>query len=300
VNSGVFEIGNRVPNSEPMSRPGMFGTLYLIAIANGLTGDIADTIRAEGLQAALGATFGVSIVTLAATAAGAHLMARSRPVPFRRVDGIAAATVALLLLMPHPAGSWLAATALALFALGRDRDCPYNVAAASVFLAIATGEFWSRIAVQTFAAPLLAWDAALVAGVLDVFTTRAVERVGNLIVAGDMSLAILAGCSSVINVTYGLLVWIGVARMLRPEWQRKDLLTAFVVAVTVVAANVLRMTIMAWSAEAYDWMHGAAGADLFNLGLLLFAATVALLSTRPTTALVARECLRPHGLEPHR
>lgn len=280
-----------------VSRPELFAGLYLLAALNGFADDIAALVRHDGLWAAVQGSFGLSIIALAALWLGLRLSLQAPAVAPRRGDWMMAAAVVPLLLVPHRLGGWTAMTALALYDLGRTRHSPFAVAAASLFLALAACEFWASALVQIFAGHLLAWDAALAAGILSLLGGQATAS-GNLILTGDhRTLVILVGCASLPNMAYGLLCWVVVARALCPVWRWLDLLAGLAVAAVAVAANGIRLALMGLSAESYDRVHGTLGANAYTLGLLAITMAIALLATRPALA-VAHGRPAARGREP--
>lgn len=211
-----------------------------------------------------------------------------------RIDYVAAAVFALLILVPPLAMSWpaeagravtwAAVAGLAVYEMGRNRRCPTALAAASVFILLAASVIWGRVVAQVFAGGmLLSWDAWLATGLLDLLTGGDVQRSANIIIMDHGSLIVSASCSSLRNVLYGLLCWLTVARALRPEWQRGDVLAAVIVSATVVAANTLRISLVGLNEESYERFHGMLGENAFNLGLLLFTAAVAISTSRRAT-----------------
>jgi hypothetical protein len=266
------------PSAHTIARSEIFAALYLLGIVN-----------AEA-PLLFGAIFGkepwhaqisrLNIVVLAAVAVGLYLLRQSPGAAMKRGDWFVTAVAASLLLVPRHAATWLAVTGLALYALGRDRPSPTAVASASVFLAIAASNFWGPVLVQVFGSTLLALDAGLAAVLLDVIGHGVAERSGNVIVTSDqMTLVVLGGCSSVLNVLYGFLCWTAIARAIRPAWRPADLLILLAVGALVITANTLRLALMGLSADSYEWVHGPVGSNVFNVGLLFLIAAIALHST---------------------
>jgi hypothetical protein len=264
------------PAAVGISHPELFSMLYLLGIVNALAPAVFPALRSDDPFQALAAV--LDIVTLAAVAAGIHLLWQMPATAVRRTDWAVAATIVPLLLVPHRAGSWLAVTGLALYTIWRDRRSIPAVASGSIFLALAASNFWGQILVQAFSSTLLALDAALTAAMLEVLGSGEVERVGNLIISGQMTILVLVGCASLPLLLHGLLLWIVIARLLRPEWRLVDLFALLAVGGVVLMANTLRLALMGLSAHSYQWVHGPAGTNAFNIGLLLVIAAIALCS----------------------
>lgn len=264
-----------------LSRPVLLGLFYAIGLVNALAPDV---IVAWGQKSALGtalsATFNISMVMLVACGVGLRCVMAVLPRPVDRLDVLAFAVFAGLVLVPHRAASWVAISGLALFELARDRRCAVSVSAASMFLAIAIAGFWARVVVQAFAPVLLAADAWMVATLLPLLGAEPITRVGNVIEVGDqMSLVVILGCDSLTNVSYALLWWLAVVRVLTPAWKRSDLAFAAAVVAGVVLINSLRVAGMGLSPEAYQWIHNGRGTHVYNVGLLVGVALAAVGAT---------------------
>ena len=282
---------------EAITRSELFSTLYLLGILNTLVALIFPAIHSEHVWQAL--AHGVNIVVVSATAVGVYLLRQSTGAAMTRWDWIVAIVVVFLLLVPHHAASWVAVSGLALYAMVRDRRSATAVASASVFLAIAASSFWGPVLVQAFGSTLLALDAALAVAWLDAFGHGAVERVGNVIVASDQTrLVVLGGCASLPNLLYGLLCWTAITRLMRPTWHPDDVLALLAVAGLVLAANTLRLALVALSADTYEWVHSPVGDNIFNVSLLLFIAVIALHSTAPAASSLCRQRGASSGGEP--
>lgn len=289
--TGFAHAGSNTPRSKGSAGPieanawraSGVAALYSIAVLNGFAADIVEAIRAQPFWAALMSTFGISVVSVAAVACGIMLVLRSAGRAASRGDVVIALLVAALLLVPHRAGSWAALTVLALFEITRSRATDGDRIAAAIFLALAASEFWARIALQSLGNVMLSWDAALVAGLLSHFVTGEIVRSGNLIELPDgTSLALIVGCDSLTNIAYGILCWLVIAKGMRPHWISFDVFAIVAVAVGVVSLNTVRVALMAGDPQSYELVHGAVGADAFNLILLALSGAIALWTVRNT------------------
>jgi hypothetical protein len=291
----AYGSGRSAP--EAITRSELFAALYLLGILNGLVTVIFSAIHSEDVWRALAQ--GINVVIVSATAVGVCLLRQSTGAAMTRCDWIAATVVALFLLVPHHAVSWLAVTGLALYAMGRDRRSTTAVASASVFLAIAASSFWGPVLVQALGPTLLALDAALAVALLNVLGYGDVERIGNVIVTPDQTtLVVMSGCSFLPNLLYGFLCWTAIARVMRPAWRPDDLLALLGVAGLVVTANTLRLALMGLSADSYAWVHGQVGGNVFGVGLLFLIAAIALYSTTPAASSPCRRGRASRSDEP--
>lgn len=283
------EAGNCISAVRTVSEAGSLsgtaiGAFYLIVVLNGFAPDIINSVRSQTFWSALYSTFGLSVVSVGAVACGLMLARRAPPRKIGAGDLVVAGLVSLLVLLPPRATSWAAVTLLAIYELVRSRSGPSERSAAAVFLALATSEFWVPVVLQASANLWLAWDAVLVAMLLRLVGAEEVVQVGNLVsVADGNAIAIIAGCASLPNVAYALLCWLVVAKGFHPAWRGTDTIAAAVLVCSVVALNAGRMALMTLDAEDYALIHGALGADVFNLLLLAVSGLVAWGTVRNTS-----------------
>jgi len=283
---GAGDAGRSILDA--ISRSELFAALYLLGILNALAALLIPLVQGDNPAQALLDLSNFNVVTIAATAVGIHLLLRSSDAPVGRSDVFAASFVTLLLLVPHRAASWLAVTGLALFILVRERRSATGVGAASMFLALAASSFWGPVLIQMFASPLLAWDAALAAVLLEAMGHVSVERTGNIIVTSGQTLAVMVWCSFLPNLLYGFLCWTVIARAVRPAWQARDVLALFAVGSLILTTNTLRLALMGLGEDTYQLVHGWVGANVFNVGLLVAIAAIALRPSRPAASHLVR------------
>lgn len=274
-------IASRIVSTAGSSPGTAIGALYLIAVLNGFAPEIVNSVRSQTLWSALNSTFGLSVVSVGAVACGLMLARRSPPRQIGTGDMAVAGLVSLLVLLPPRATSWAAVTLLAVYQLVHARSGPSGRSAAAIFLALAASEFWVPVVLRASATLWLAWDAALVATLLRIVGAEEVVQAGNLVsVADGNAIAIIAGCASLPNAAFALLCWLVVAKGFHPAWHGSDIVAVAILGCSVVALNVGRMALMTLDAEDYALIHGALGADVFNLLLLAVSALVALGTVR--------------------
>jgi hypothetical protein len=242
-----------------------------LGVANGILMGVLQSVATKGMWGALAAGFDVSIVVIAATIVGISLSGR---VPGGRVtalDWLVGGVYVALISVPWGGASWTALTLLAFYEAVRKPRSTEAIAAACLFVGIAVTQLWGHVILNLFAAPLLEIDTSLVAHLLG-FIDGGVEHFSNVIENSEgQSLVIMTPCSSLSQISYGLLCWMTVVRAVRAEWRWADVPMALVVVTSVVALNVLRMTLMGLSAEWYALAHGPIGAQFHNAFVLLVA-----------------------------
>jgi hypothetical protein len=251
--------------------------LYALGVVNALVGDMAVQIELNSWVNALG---GLNMVVLLACGVGLHLSARRSPVPAGRIDALAGLLFGAIVMVPHGRVTWIGIGLLAAYDLARNRRDPVAVAAGLVFVMVALQRTLVPLTVNLFAQPLTALDAMLVEGVLRI-TTGATARTANLVSGGDgYTLVVMIGCSSVHNVSIGLLCWLSLTRAIRSAWCAADWSAGAAVVLAIVTLNVLRMTAMASSPGLYAALHADSGAYVFDLVLLAAALAITLLGLR--------------------
>ena len=250
--------------------------LYFLGVANGLTDRVVNSIATEGILTALINTFDVSVVVIIAAITGLKLATRTPDQAINRLDWLVVAVYLLGLCLPRSFASMAALTFFAIWEGIRSRHSAAATAAASLFVGISVCLLWGKVALQLFALPILGADAALVANLLSVLQGDVVEYTYNVVnTARGQSLIILPPCSSLSNISYGLLCWMTVIRASRPSWQTADLAMVPVIVVGIILLNVLRMTLMGFSREFYLFIHGSAGTNVTNCLILILAITAA-------------------------
>jgi hypothetical protein len=277
----------------------LISSLYLVTVANGLVAPVVSAVQNDGFWIAAFRTFDISLIVVAAAAVGFRLASRGPPQPVDALDHLATVILSIGLLVPLGSAPWFSLTLLAAYDGLRGRHSADRVAAAALFIGIAASQFWGRLIVETFSAPLLTADATLVTNLLYLAPLGKVERLGNIIaIEKGQPLAIMIGCSSLSNASYGLLCWMTLVRACRPAWQWTDAAPAVAVVLGIVALNVLRIALMGFSFESYLFFHGPVGAELFNAFVLLGAAAAAWRAVErgvPSSRLPAVPCAARSG-----
>jgi hypothetical protein len=255
-----------------MPRPTIVQALYCFGIVNGLAGYAVRSILDDGMIGALGETFNISMILVAAVVVALRL---ARHGPERAIDAIDVAVWAVYVvavMVPHSGVSWIAVTALAGYEGLRGRHSVETVAAASLILAAATSQLWGMVILHLFAPYLLAIDAKMAATVLGLLKGGDVVNIGNLVEPRDgQSLILIAGCSSFYGLSYAFLCWLTVVRAIRPQWQPFDLTWAATACACIIAVNVFRIALMGLNTTSYFILHGALGSHAFNVLVLLLA-----------------------------
>lgn len=100
--------------------------------------------------------------------------------------------------------------------------------------------------------------------------------------ADGFGIVVYDPCSSFHNVSLAVLCWITVSRWRHQNQWRQNLIMLGVVAATMILFNLIRLSMMAWDRDLYDYLHVGAGANIFAVAASLTVLLIALYGSRPT------------------
>jgi hypothetical protein len=171
---------------------------------------------------------------------------------------------ALVPFVPAFSPLWLSITATAFYLWVTARGEAKLRAAGVVLLALAFNGFWGPKLFEALAFPLLAADTALVGGLLSLLHSGYSWH-GTVIETEGHGIAMFGPCSSFHNISLGLLCWVAITKLRRPDWAPGDAWVAGLVVVAVVLLNTGRVYLMALNADMYAYWHTGSGAHIFAL-----------------------------------
>lgn len=252
--------GLALARSRDLSRPLLFGGLVAIGLANGMSENISAALDEGGIFSAVLNTFDISVFVWLAMSAGLLLVAHSPSTRPDRADWALVAATGVAILVPVPALSWLAVTALALILLARSAPGSTLWRGASILLAVTIPMFWARIVMSLFNDAILTADATL--------TALAVgsQRVGNMVPFADGSGAmwIAPGCSSFTNLSLAILAFVTLVNVTSGKWSPATLGLGVLTCVLVVIVNVTRISLIGYYPDQFNLIHGPVGASIAN------------------------------------
>jgi hypothetical protein len=240
---------------------------------NGYAAQVHAAVLERGAAAAFG-LFGISPFELLAIAIAAALTVRAwRTEPGREI-GLAGWSLALLTLVPSSTVSWLALVVCVLgLAKGAMRP------AAFLIIGVALTALWSSTGLRWLVPLLASLDAALVQLLLSPFVDGLVRHGNVLGHPGGHTIVIIASCATLWMLPKVLLGWAALVLLDgSPTWRWWAARGTLVVAV-VVACNLVRLALMAWSADLHANVHGDIGANLYDALLVMSAFLLARRST---------------------
>jgi hypothetical protein len=178
-------------------------------------------------------------------------------------DLAAAFAICAVNFLPGRLGPGLAVTILALYFLVASAD-PKLRAAGGVLFGLSLNAAWGPRLIEMFSYYVVRIDAALVGSALTM-TWPDVSWKENIVgIQGGHSIIIYHSCSSLHNVSLGLLCWVSIKNLVRTDWRRSDVWVGLLVCTSVVALNVGRLYLAALSAENYAYWHGGTGEEIYN------------------------------------
>jgi exosortase/archaeosortase family protein len=266
--SGVVGVLRRA-----MPREEFFAGLYILGLINGLGGQIIQSINVEGWSAS--AFERISVIEFLACFAGVALLLRDRKEAVRTLDLAFAAIFLLFVILPVGVLSWVGVTGLSLYIL-LTQPGPSVRRGAIILLAVTVPMLWSRLLFQFFADIILGIDATLVASVLGT------DRVGNVVRFFDSSgyMVVQPGCSSLANMSLAFLCWVTVTQWVNHRWSPTDIIWCLLTCVSVIAVNVIRISLMGLSQGHYQTLHTEFGYTIGNFFLLALTVGFCVLGAR--------------------
>jgi len=131
---------------------------------------------------------------------------------------------------------------------------------AKILIAITIPMLWSRLLFRLFSEFILQIDASLVGRMLRTATTGNVVRFAD----GSGDLVILPACSSLAGVSLVVLCWVTFSQSVQHRWSVKDAACCVLASASVIAVNVVRVSIMGLSEAHYQTLHSAWGNFVTN------------------------------------
>jgi len=260
----------------PLTRNELYAGVYVLGCVNGLAEKAIQSVHRQGWANAIIGTFDVSVIELVACFVGISLVLSDKPGRINLTDLIVAIVLIAMIALPVGAMSWLAITMLSLYVLLFAQVTETPSRGAAVLLAATVPMLWSRLIFDLFATFILSVDATLVGWMLGTY------RRGNLVEFADHSgmLAIFPSCSSLANVSLALLCWITISEAARHKRCIQDLLWCLLACASVVALNVIRISLMGLSSTHYDKFHSPVSDIAFNIVILVSVTSISVLGVR--------------------
>jgi exosortase/archaeosortase family protein len=197
-------------------------------------------------------------------------------------DILIALALCVPLFLPTTRTIKLVALAAAFFFWIRGREDLKLRAAGVVLAALAIQEYWGHIVFDFFALPLLRAETAVVGTLVQAARAGTVWQ-GNVITGpSGFSIIVYSACSSFHNLSLAMLCWLTVSKLRNQEWRTSDFVTGCVIGAAMIACNVMRLCLMAWSPDFYEYWHNGLGAQIFAVGASIMVLGLSLYGSRPS------------------
>lgn len=254
-----------------LTRGELFGAVYILGCVNGIAAKVILSVHRLGWIDAAASTFDISVAVIVACLIGTSLVLADKSC-VQRADLAVALVLSLMISLPVGAMSWLAVTVLSFYVMFRRQPAQSQHRGAVILLAVTVPMLWSRLAFDLFSNFILAVDASLVSWMLGT------NRTGNMVEFADHSgtLAIFSSCSSLANVSLALLCWVTISQAVQHKGRAKDAFWCLLACFSVVAMNVLRISLMGLSSWHYRMLHSPLAEILLNLLILVLIVSVSL------------------------
>ena len=245
-----------------MPRDEFFAGLFILGCANGLMGRILLGFDTDGWIGVLGGN--ISVIVWLACFAGVSLVLREHRQELRSTDLAVGVVFLILVMLPIFALSWVAVTGLSLYLLLFANGGSERRRGALILLALTVPMLWSGLIFRFFAGPLLEFDASLAAWILGT------DRVGNVFrfADGSGSVVVLPACSSVANISLAFLCWVSVTQWVKHPWSVMDIFWSLLACTSVIAVNVIRISLMGLSPWHHALIHNEWGNMVTNFIIL--------------------------------
>jgi hypothetical protein len=256
-----------------LPRNQFFAGLYILGCANGLGGNVVRSLSAGDWT---GGIENISVLVWSALFAGISLLFGENKEEIKRGDLAVGGIFLAFIAAPASEINWAGVTGLSFYILLLAKNDSTRRRAALILLALTVPMVWSPLLFAFFSKIILQFDATLVGTVLGT------NRTGNIVAFADGSgnMIVLPACSSLHNVSLAFLGWATATQWVEHKASWLDVFWCLLACASVVAVNVVRITIMGMSQWHYQTFHYGWGATAANTLTLTFIVTFTVLGVR--------------------
>jgi exosortase/archaeosortase family protein len=269
-----------------MSRDHFFCGLLILALANGLALSVVGAVVGHGWSTALLNTFNTSAVVWFACFAALGLLYRSKTDEVITVsDAAIGVGILLMTIVPSAKFSWLALTVLSLYMLSIAPARSLRQRGALIALAATGPMLWGPALMEIFGTQILQADAILVSTLIG--TARVGTMFSGAIGANGLPTHFMIGppCSSLHGISIAILAWVTISNAFGSAWSARLLVCGLLAVISVLAVNVLRMSLVGLFPAYYPSIHGSPGSEIAAWLSLALVVAIPLLG-------ISRETLR--------
>jgi exosortase/archaeosortase family protein len=256
-----------------LPRNQFFAGLYILGCANALGGNVIRSLISGDWT---GGIEDISVLVWFALIAGISLLFGENKDEIKRGDLAVGAIFLLFVAAPASQINWAGVTGLSFYILLFAKNDSTRRRAALILLTLTVPMVWSPLLFAFFSKIFLEFDATLVG------TLLGTSRSGNIVAFADGSgnMIVLPACSSLHNVSLAVLGWATVTQWVEHKSSWWDVTWCLLACASVIAVNVVRITIMGMSQWHYQTFHYGWGATAANAATLALIVTFTVLGVR--------------------
>jgi hypothetical protein len=256
-----------------LPRNQFFAGLYILGCANGLGGKVISSLSAGDWT---GGINDISVLVWFALFAGIALLFGENKEEIKSGDLAVGGIFLAFIAAPASEINWAGVTGLSFYILLFAKNDSTRRRAALILLTLTVPMVWSPLLFAFFSKIILQFDATLVGTLLET------NRSGNIVDFADGSgkMIVLPACSSLHNVSLAFLGWATLTQWVEHKASWPDVVWCLLACASVVAVNVVRITIMGISQWHYQTFHYGWGATAANAITLAFIIAFTVLGVR--------------------
>ena len=258
------------------------GLPAILLVGGALNGFVVRIIEHWQLITGQSLFFGISPFELITIVVAAYLYFETEK-PTQPGFGIAEILFLASLMIPSSTASWISTAAYASFHALRSSSGERT--ASILFIALALCSIWSSVIMKWVAVPVTTAEASIVWHLLSIIRPD-IHLNGNIIgIPGSHQIILMIACSTIYGLPKALLGLMAISLFLGPIHIRNLIKSAIVVVAIYAIANLIRLTIMTWSDQAFQIAHGPVGTNIFDaLISIIILITAFTLAQRPENA----------------
>ena len=253
------------------SRASLFACAGVLAALNAQASQILATLNGPTAATALLTLGGISAVMWFAMYAGLKIGFEADGGPISQRDMAVLAAVVLLALLPVSLAAHAGLLLCAAYLLATSRPGGSAGRVGFVLLALTGPLIWGRILLRLFAAPLLNFDAHVVASIIGTPVD------GNTVQFANSTKQFLVGapCSSVHNISLAVVLWTTAAVLFRVKPDARYIGCGIAMVALMFTLNIARLSAIGLFPGSFEFLHIGAGAEMFGWAGLIGAGLIA-------------------------
>ncbi|HEU4968921.1 hypothetical protein [Sphingomonas sp.] len=253
------------------SRASLFACAGVLAALNAQASQIIATLGSQPPAAALLTLGGISAVIWFAMYAALKVGFEADASALSRRDAVVLGAAVLLAFLPISLAAHAGLLLCAAYVLTTSRPGSSAGRVGFVLLALTGPLIWGRILLRLFAAPLLNFDAHVVASIIGTPVD------GNTVQFANSTKQFLIGapCSSVHNISLAVVLWTTAAVLFRVKPDARYIGCGIAMVALMFTLNIARLSAIGLFPGSFEFLHIGAGAEMFGWAGLIGAGLIA-------------------------